>query len=241
MAVCRCFFLINFKCIILLVLIIPDVAGQVSADNVSIPELNKWYDSVVGIENTALINGPEYVLISPSTYTHPFFEQRSAWQGAVVINSLNYEGLRLMYDIYSDLLVLEHRYAGQAPIWTVLEKSRIEHFTLASRSFTRHNVNGEELYLELIASANGKMLFAQRRKVRVTKSNRFELEPSPLFHLKVDNRFHSFYSLKKFYELYPEIQTPIKDYVRSNDVSLGNDQDIIELFKYCEAQTISDI
>jgi len=102
-----------------------------SQSSPSAPDVESWFDSVIGIANSGIIDGPEYKMEFVGYRSDPFLKADA------VKGSVRYKGetfhVPLIYDIYKDELIIKHpRSSGN--IWFVqLDKKLVGNFSLEHR------------------------------------------------------------------------------------------------------------
>ena len=67
------------------------------------------FDDAIGIENTAIINGTKYTVPLQTSGTHPFYNSGIGANGNIIFVEQPYFNLTLLYDIYSDELIVQQR------------------------------------------------------------------------------------------------------------------------------------
>ncbi len=65
------------------------------------------FDDAIGIENTAIINGTKYTVPFQVSGTHPFYNSSIGEKGNSIFIGQPYFNLTLLYDIYSDQLIVQ--------------------------------------------------------------------------------------------------------------------------------------
>ena len=95
----------------------------------------KKYDEFIEGQ-TGLYSGTEYRTPDRTNDQHPFFVDFDWQPGNVVYNGEFYDNINLLYDITSDVLVIEHFYNGQE---VALIKAKVEKFRIGKHSFVHMN------------------------------------------------------------------------------------------------------
>lgn len=115
------------------------MAAQVSRD--SIVAYN-WFDGIVGIENTDLFNGVEYieqhVMINEK---QKYFRSVLFLPGSVVYDGQRYFDVEMKYNVYDDLLLLKG--IGEKPMQ--LHKDLVTEFSLEGHSFINIQADGSDV------------------------------------------------------------------------------------------------
>ena len=166
---------------------------------------------------------------------HPFFLQQAAWTGSAIIDKQPYNDLRLLYDVYSDVLVLEFNLNGN-PIWMEVNRERVESFNLEQREFINVATGKTPGYLELLTTSKLRQLLSKRRKLQYINNGDFDLKEDHLFYISNKEGLNLISNRKHFYNIYPGLQTEIKKYIKVNKLDISLENDLIKLFDYCEAK-----
>ncbi len=85
-------------------------------------------DSLYGID-FQLINGEEYIYRHSGINGHPYYHDNSWIEGTVKTVDAEYSGVSLRYDIYDDLLILNH-ISSQGSFMISLNKAVVREFSL---------------------------------------------------------------------------------------------------------------
>jgi hypothetical protein len=111
--------------------------GIPQAAPLSYDQKEVWFDKIVGIENSGLLNGHEYSIAFPGATSHPFFGSRELTNERVIFHSQQYMNVPMLYDIYTDVLVLRHRDSRGLFSLIELDKRHVKSFTLYGHQFRR--------------------------------------------------------------------------------------------------------
>jgi hypothetical protein len=127
----------------------------------------KWFDSIVGVENSGIINGPEYKVELQGAKSNPFLGKEEP-NGIVVYDGKVY-AVPLLYDIYKDELVVKHlTSSGRA--WLIqLEKSLVSEFIVNGRRF-RNFGSGRGFHEIIFESTNLQVLAKRAKRYEVRKT-----------------------------------------------------------------------
>ncbi|MBX2828305.1 MAG: hypothetical protein KTR22_09085, partial [Flavobacteriaceae bacterium] len=136
-----------------------------------------WYDAIVGIENTPLFNGVEYIEGYKTTRDkHKFFINQSFQSGKVVYDGQSYYDIDLKYDIYEDQLIASLENEAQQSLLQLI-KSKVTVFTMGSHVFVNIKdegaaVNGIEGFHERLSENRLGIFYKKHRKRRVKKEDK---------------------------------------------------------------------
>ncbi len=186
-----------------------------------------WYDDIVGIENTPLFNGVEYIEGYKTTRdNHKFFIDQSFYEGSVLYDGQPYYGISLKYDIYEDELIANLESEAQKSLLQLI-KDKVAAFSIGSHQFVQiKDVDAESKgivgYHETLAQNSLGILYKKHRKKRVKKEDKrilyFEFfDTKSDYVVLIDGTYHWVNSKNDFYELFPEIRKELKSFLSTND------------------------
>jgi hypothetical protein len=139
-------------------------ANDAHAQTQSTPPPGQWLDNLVGLENSGVINGPEYRMAFLGASTNPFFTV-DANRELIRYNDQDFYA-PLLYDIYKDEVVIKYLSSG-GRVWLVqLDKKLVREFTIQGRLF--RNFNG--LYREVLFDGDNLLLVSRKSKFEQTKN-----------------------------------------------------------------------
>ncbi len=126
-----------------------------------------------------LISGGEYVDFIGAVDGEPFYKSRNFDYGQLRINSIDYEGVPLLYDSYRDYLVTFHPIYKQKILlkaekvdeFVLFEKDKFKFFP-GNESFSRHN-NG---FYQVLHDGEIKVLVKRYKTLKETKDLRESLD-----------------------------------------------------------------
>lgn len=192
-----------------------------------------WLDTAVGIENTALFNGVEYIeKYRTINSNHPFLDAPGFLPGAVIYDGQAYYDLALKYQVYDDLLLLKIERAGQTAIFQLISEN-IEAFSLNGRSFVHIKEASEDVstgFYEVINETNGAVLLKKhlmRKRDRFDKTStyyEFSKDRSNYL-LKSNNQYYSINSKREVQDLFPEAKKEINTYYTENRMLQKQNED----------------
>jgi hypothetical protein len=149
--------------ILLLVLVVS--TGQSQSGDVAAAAAS--FDQNIGIENSGIVNGPEYKMGQRGASSDPFFGS-GATQGNILYDHQWYT-VSLLYDEFQDEIVVKH-FAASGRAWFVkLEKTRVQRFIIGDRVF----VNFPRGFHEVIFDSPEFQVTAKRAKVSQIKGGIF--------------------------------------------------------------------
>jgi hypothetical protein len=142
-----------------------------------------WFDSIVGTENSGIINGPQYKVELQGRRSNPFFGEGEV-NGIVHFDGKLYS-VPLIYDIYKDELVVKHL-AQSGRAWFIqLDKKRVDEFVLSGRLFR----NFDRGYHEVLFDGNNFVVLAKRTKTYEVRKSVFNYYEFDRTFIKSSNRW----------------------------------------------------
>ncbi|MDX1602305.1 MAG: hypothetical protein R3209_04500 [Salinimicrobium sediminis] len=211
-----------------LVFYYPPTYSQDHQDNQEPLEL---FDQIVGIENTGLANGEEY--IEPHIIRddqHKYFLSSSFLKGQVTYDEQLYYPVLLKYNIFDDvLLVFLNTSDGNSTI--KLHKNKITSFRVDAHTFINVNeddaVNG---FYEVLLDTNGSLLLKKHfKKVHKELDDNFTYyrfeEDDPAFVVSRNGNYFPVSSKRDFLKVFPEQGKKIKDFYSRNKSLRKNSPD----------------
>jgi hypothetical protein len=158
------------------------------------PEIENWFDQVIGIENTGILNGRRYKVEFHSGGSNPFFGSGES-RGAVTYNGQTYS-VPLLYDIYQDQVVVKHLTKSGAVWFVQLDKRIVTEFVLEGKRFKKYS----DRYHQVVFESDRFSLVCKRAKISSVRNGiRNYLEDNQYFLLRPNTktRFSSVSDFKK--------------------------------------------
>ncbi len=185
-----------------------------------------WFDQIVGLENTALVDGVEYEeehrVINEKT---KFFKSGDFLDGTVSYKNQSYFGLQLKYDLYeNDVLVrLPNRIGGTT---LRLTKDEIQDFAIDGHAFIAiankdvEGVSFSGFYEKLFKGAHLALYTKYQKNAlerRDKKNLYYEFNDGESKHLiKYRTKFYRIEGKKDLVELFPEYKREIRAHYKRN-------------------------
>ncbi|HWA33972.1 MAG TPA: hypothetical protein VG737_07580 [Cyclobacteriaceae bacterium] len=201
-----------------------------------------WFDNIVGPENTGLLNGREYFIAFPGASSHPFFGSREVTNERLVFHSQLYVNVPLLYDIFTDEIILRHRDKRNQFTMIVLDKDRVESFTLYNHHFKRKELKGAvephlaKGFFDVLFEGESISLVAKRRKTSYANVGVRDYQEDSRFFLIKGDQWIELGGKKSYYALSPRYKTEIQDFIKRQKIKVGrkNEADLIQVAKHCD-------
>lgn len=193
-----------------------------------------WFDSIVGVENSGIVNGPEYKVSVRGKNTHPFFLTGET-SGKVIIQGQEYTA-PLMYDVYANALVLKHISSSGSAWFVELEKEKVTAFEIFDHTFK--NFEGKGFY-DVLLEAPTLTLVVERTKKVVIKDRTMKYNTVDYFYL-IDNKkwrpLRNKASITRLVDTKEKVRA-LKKFIRGEKIRTKgsfNEKNLIKILAYCE-------
>ena len=206
-------------------------------------KINVWYDSLVGLERTPLIEGSFYPFRTKALKTHEYFVQDKWDLGTLIYKGQVFE-VNMLYNIFQDILIVQNTTNAQTMVEPLkLSQNLISRFEINSALFVR--LVGDEApdktgFYQVLGNYPQLKVFVKRMKSQSFENGR-EGYPSVVFstidyyYLMRAKKSVRIKNKKAFFQMFDSHKEEIKEYIRSNNLLIkpGNDVDILILTKFC--------
>lgn len=143
-----------------------------------------WFDSIIGVSNSGIVNGPEYKPAARGAKTHPFFLTGDS-PGKIRISEYTYTGT-IKYDIYSQILVLKYNTPNNSIRFVELEKVKITEFEIFGHRFK--NFDGKGFY-DVLLERDNLSLIVNRTKRTVINDRIPDFQSEDFFYLLEEGKW----------------------------------------------------
>lgn len=203
------------------------------------------FDAAIGIENTAILNGTKYTVPLQISGTHPFYNSALATNGNITFVQQPYFNLTLLYDIYSDEVILQQRRATGMHALIKLYKPNVESFTIHDHTFRNYQghtaqklgmING--FYDVLHENAVFTVIAKRKKKTYVETNGMVQYENEDQYLFIQQGRAIPFRGMKNFYQVLGDksLISELRSFVSKNDLDIKkSDRDLIAVARHCDA------
>ena len=189
-----------------------------------------WFDKQVGLENSGLFNGHEYLFPFRGASTHPFFFAEGGSKGEVFYNHQWYPEIFLMYDLFTNEVILKHQTNGLTKLMC-FDQNDLDSFTLFDHHFLK--INGQ--FYDVLFKGTDWALLATRKKSRQVISGSVEFEEELNYFIQQAQGLTLFSGKKTFMSLCPQ-HVDLQDFINKNKIRLGqkNEKDLVLICQFIE-------
>src|SRR5690606_20901956 len=206
--------------------------GQISPGNAKI---YSWFDNEVGIENTRLYNGIEYIEKHRTiNEKNKFFFSNSTVIGEILYDGEWFTDLPLKYNVFEDLLLIQlESGSGKSILQPV--KDKVERFHLNNHIFLNilprsagnsgtgfHEVLWESSDLAILKKHSKKLIEKRDRKVEYFEFNYLK----PNYVLRFNDQFFNLNSKRDMVRIFPENEELIDKFYKNNSSLVRRQPDI---------------
>ncbi len=205
-----------------------------------------WFDQIVGIANTALYNGVEYIETHRTTReNHKFLGSVEFVEGTVDYDGQRYYSVPMKYNVFDDeLLVKLSNRKGESIIQLI--KSNTYGFSIADKFFLNINtpearMNGVMGFYELLLTTESFTLYKKNRKnrLKIIRNNSVVYdfsESKGQFLLFRDGHYIPISARRDIADIFPQFKKELKKYYLDNPTFRNLDKET--LFKTLLKQVV---
>ncbi len=181
----------------------------------------KWFDSTIGIENTGLYNGVEYIDAEQAKGEFIKFLYRGDFRnGTIDYDGQTYYDIPLKYDVFNDKLVIKIVGDNSTSILQLFTE-KLSSFKTSGQSFTKientitENDNDKlSGFYEILFDSSEIKVYKKHRKGQLrqikNKTLLFEYKSKdPYYFLEHENNMYSVKNKRDFIQLFPEFKKEI--------------------------------
>ena len=194
----------------------------------------KWFDTTIGVENTGLYNGVEYIDAEQAKGEFVKFLYRGDFRlGTIEYEGQTYYDIPLKYDVYNDKVVVKIIGDNSTSILQLFTE-KLTFFEVNGKNFSKivnrttendnDNLSG---FYEVLFNSSEIKVYKKHRKGQLrqikNKTLLFEYKPkSPRYFLEHQNNMYTVKSKRDFIQLFPELKNEINEIGVENAVKRNN-------------------
>ena len=196
--------------------------GQFTATDSLHLQFARWFDHIVKIDNSALMNGELYSMYPKANYGDQFFKSKYFTRGTVYTSSQLYPDIMLLFDIENDQLILKHpdstRFDG-----IQLNMEEIQRFIIHEHTFQRFSGLNNRIYDVLFQGEHISLLGKYLKELKTDNTGLIYKERTEYF-IYYQKKLYPFKKFKSLKKLFPQYQTELKEYKRKHKVRFLTDE-----------------
>jgi len=219
------------------------VVGQYSIQGLDLDgDIVSWYDQTLGDENATILEGSFCNLPNLNTDQNQFFQKSNWTMGEVCYRNQTYKGVQLLYNSYSDLLIIKNvalLYSVAQP--TLLNQKSVSKFLIFGRQFV--NLQGANTpsegagFYELLYSGKHIVFYAKRIKKEYIETGKLVYKEEDRFFIIQDDQFTRFTGRRVLYNMFSDYKTDLKAFSKGMDLRLKSEvgqRNLMLLLAYCD-------
>ncbi len=205
-------------------------------------------DKSIGVENTGLYNGTEYVeFFRTANDRHKFYITREFTRGSLVYGRQFYGNVNLKYDLNADDILLDVGYKWKFPILKLF-KDRITEFNLGGKTFI--NLGNEysditEGFHEVLWSSDSLTLLKKHQKKKFRRIQQtvayYEFADDNSYYFKDNDIIYTLRNKRDLIKVFPSRKKEINKLYSKNAFKANAEINWILLFRSFQNSTLNDI
>ena len=179
-------------------------------------DLESWYDSIAGIQNSILVEGSLADFTRKATQSHPYmFEYR--WQtGEVTYRNQHFKGVPLLYNIERDELIILREGISSYENFVKLNKDLVTDFKLNNTRFVKLDKDrapGKPGFYQELHAGDQLSFYAKRVKIFDRNGDdNFQYVQSNEYYIKYQNEFYVIRNVGTLTRLFKENRKQINKF-----------------------------
>jgi hypothetical protein len=169
----------------------------------------------------ALVNNGKFQIEKSNNLEneHRYFSEDKLYSGDISYNNQLYYNNKVKYDILKDEVVINPENQSEK-ILIVLDKTKIDYFTIQNRKFVKTKLKEDEPAEYVEESLNTKNFIFYIKYIKnfkeVIKDNSLysSYTSQNKYYIKIDNTIHEVRTKKSILKLYPQFKSVIEDYYK---------------------------
>jgi hypothetical protein len=225
----------------LLGLVFPQILAQYPDDQI-VTQLNAYFNEMYGLDQK-LIRGVQYYNKYPRSMGNGFLDSDAFVRGRVVINEVEYDDVKIRYDIYEQQVNLHFSYSSTTENTVILNRDVIEEFEMNGMLFRKYFFpETDTSFLQIISEGKVTCLYYWYKNLTNQTSLRYVYEfsdPRKKSFLLIDSVLYQYNGERQFVKLFPESKPALRKYFKQNQIRLRKapDSTVMELIEFCNSLT----
>tara|TARA_R110002020_G_scaffold279756_2_gene495532 strand:- start:1596 stop:2303 length:708 start_codon:yes stop_codon:yes gene_type:complete len=175
-----------------------------------------FYDSLVGVENTEIFNGPRFLDILKSTKdNHRYFNSLAFVRGYIIYNSQLYNHINLRYDLINDDVIVVS--SGDKGFFDVrLIRDKVQEFGIQNHHFIKLPEDKATGFYEVGYIGAQVSLYIKHQKSTKERLNKrvpyFEFFKTSFYQLRYNGKLYKIESSRDVEAIIPDKREQIRDF-----------------------------
>ena len=192
-----------------------------------------------------LINGIKYLYLYSNSNGHPFLGEDRFYNGRLVINGREYQGVHLKYDIYNQNIILQYFLFWGGVNQIILNNEFVNEFKIDDKLFRKYSFSETDTrFFQVVSSGKKYCLYYWEKNLSYSPSsiwNPYYFTPQKKkAYIVINSKTYPFKSKKSFLKLFPaQHQKEIEQFIRANKIWVknGTENSIRRLVEFCNQLT----
>jgi hypothetical protein len=193
--------------------------------------IESWFDNQIGFENCGLLNGHEYLFPFRGANTHPFFFAEAGSKGWANYNGQWYRDIFLLYDLYSNQLILRHQSTEGQTKLMCFDAQYLSQFSLFGHHFTKIN----DHFYDILFAGNDWSFLVERKKITQVVLGRVEFEEQKFFYIQDKDALKEYKGKESLQAMSPD-PGGLRNYLKQSKIKLGRkkEDDLVAVCSFIE-------
>ncbi|WP_286760736.1 hypothetical protein [Salegentibacter sp. UBA1130] len=188
------------------------------------------YDKQVGIENSVLFRGIEYVeLHRVINEFHKFFEVNEFVDASIIYNDQKFPNVPIKYNVYDDLILVNLQYNQNKSIFKLIN-NRVQEFYINGHQFiyleTSNDIdlNG---FFEVIDREGAFKIYKRHKKDMQERRDKQMVyhefkNDKPDYYFEFQNDVFELRNKRNLFDVFPKLKSEIRNFYRANRKEFRN-------------------
>jgi hypothetical protein len=189
-----------------------------------------WFDSMIGVENSGIINGPEYKMEFLGASTNPFFEAGEV-KGMVRYRHERFY-VPILYDVYKDEIIVKHQSASGKSWFIKLDKKLVQEFMISEHLFR----NFDRGFHEVLFESDDFLLVARLSKATQVQNGLVNYVQTVQFFLVTVDRWKRLWNGRSFMSMLAtkEEKKALKLFTKQNHIKVRRlrNEELVKVAKF---------
>ena len=202
-------------------------------------DIDLWYDSLAGIENTGLILGILADTEIKAQGTYPYFDDFRWQKGSLVYRGEKFNDVALLYNLETDVLLTRGNGITPAEQYIQLNSNQVSLFEISGVKFRRIATqlpgHSTGFYEELYEGEHLQLITKHNKVLEINSNNQFEYAEKEKSYVKYKNQYYSVKYARDLAQISKPYRKDIKTYAKQHHIKKLNretSESFIELVQY---------